>query len=131
MTYDRNYTWSKEFENEVKMVAKIYDLDIIKISEISVDSIHLPAERRIKIGIQKALSKINLMNYGQEFGKSILLTSSKSSAYVDCKGWCLSDHVIGLEIEFCNIDQHTLVNLKQSFDRHFYNYKIVWTQLQL
>jgi hypothetical protein len=128
MTYDRAYVWSKELEYEVSAVAKVYGFNIDKSEEINVNSIKLPPERAIKVFIQEALSKVHLMNYGQEFGESILLTSDSGNSILRCKGWCLGDHVIGLEIESHNIDEVTLNNLKGDFEKHFDNYKIVWTR---
>ena len=78
MTYDRTYTWTKDVEEEIMTVGKVHGFGIAQVSEISVDSINLPTEREIKIKIQKALNKIGIMNYGQEVGKKILLTSKTS-----------------------------------------------------
>jgi hypothetical protein len=128
MTYDRNYTWSIELEDQIKVVSKVYGFSVVKTDKISIDSINLPTERTIKINIQKALNKINLMNYGQEFGEKILLKSNNSKSVLNCKAWCLSDHVIGLEIEYNNIEKDTFTKLKQGFEKQFDNYKILWTE---
>jgi len=129
MTYDRKYTWSKEFEEEVRTVAKNNGLNIVKTDRINVDDIKLPTERATKICIQKLLSKVNVMTYADEFGQSILLTTDDTTELLICKGWCLGDHLIGLEIEHKNIDKSTFTNLKDSFQNQFDNYKIIWTQL--
>jgi hypothetical protein len=129
MTYDRKYTWSKEFEYEVNEVAENYDFNIIKSEKINVVVIKLPIERAIKISIQKLLSKVNLMPYSHEFGQNISLSTDNTKELLNCKGWCLGDHLIGLEIEYKNIDESTLANLKDSFENQFSDYKIIWTQL--
>lgn len=127
MTYDRNYTWSKEVDGELATVARRSGFTIVKTSEVSVDSIKLPIERAIKIKIQKALSRIHLMNYGLEFGERILLKSSKPKEMISCKVWILDDYVIGLEIKYNNIERNTVTKLNREFEKQFYNYKIVWT----
>ena len=129
MTYDRNYTWTKELEEEVKITSKIYGFNIVKTNRIEIDDIKLPTERAIKIRIQKALNNLGLMNYGQEFGQTFLLNSVNTKQLINCKAWCLSDHVIGLEIEYKNIEKDCLNNIKQEFKKQFDNYKIVWTEL--
>lgn len=129
MTYDRNYTWTKEFDDEIKSVAKSFGFYVIKTDRISVVNIKLPTERAIKIRIQKFLSQINLMNYDQEFGQNSLLITDNTNELLNCKGWCLGDHLIGIEIEYKNIHKDTLKNLKDSFEKQFDNYKIIWTHL--
>lgn len=129
MTYDRNYTWSKEFEDEVKAVATVHALHVAKSVEINVDSVKLPTERAVKIAIQRTLSNIHLMNYGRAYGKAIVLIPDSSNALLICKAWCLSDHIMGLEFEYENMDETALTSLKNDFNRHFSNYKIVWTPL--
>jgi len=129
MTYDRNYTWSKEINEEAKNISKVYGLSVAKTNRVNVDEIKLPAERALKIKIQKSLNKVGLMNYGQEFGETILLTNTNTEELINFKSWCLGDHVIGIEIEYSNIEQNSFANLKQEFENHFNNYKIVWTEL--
>ncbi len=48
----------------------------------------------------------------KEFGNSITGVSDSPNEVFKFKGWCLSDHVIGLEIEYKNIDNPTLNCLK-------------------
>ena len=75
MTYDRNYTWTKEFEESVKNTTKNTKFKIQKIEKTKVENVKLPFERNLKIKIQKALSEVGLMNYGTEFGEIIYLVS--------------------------------------------------------
>jgi hypothetical protein len=129
MTYDRNYTWSKEYTLEAVKVAENLNFEFQKKEKISIENIKLPNEKWIKINIQKILSKVNLMDYGHEFGEKITLTSTKSEQKLFFKGWCLSDHLIGIEIEHKNIDVKTLEKIKQRFESQFPNYKLIWTEL--
>jgi hypothetical protein len=130
MTYDINYTWAKEYKDALTTVAEKRGFKVTQIDEIGVSEIKRSTEKIIKIRFQKVLSSINLMNYGHEFGESITLTSDNSTRLLNCKGWCLDDHLIGLEIEYSYIDDVTLKNLKDDFEHQFDNYKIIWTQLQ-
>jgi len=129
MTYDRNYTWAKEYKNEIIMVAEKSGFKISQTYEIEVAEIKRSAEKTIKIRIQKFLSKVNLMNYGREFGESTTLTLDSTTGFLNCKGWCLGDHLIGLEIVYSKIDKPTLIRLKDNFEKQFNNYKIIWTRL--
>lgn len=69
------------------------------------------------------------MNYGGEFGESIKFTLGNSTGFLNCKGWCLDDYLIGLEIEYYNIDEVTFRSLKNGIEKTFNNYKITWTLL--
>lgn len=129
MTYDRTYTWAKEYKYDLKAVAEKRGFKESQIKEINVSEIKRSTEKIIKINIQKALSSINLMQYGHEFGESITFISDNSTGFLNCKGWCLNDHLIGLEIEYNNIDEVTLRKLKDDIELQFDNYKIKWTQL--
>lgn len=129
MTYDRNYTWSKEYPSEVISAVKNLDFKYQKTEEINTENIDLPNEKWIKLKIQKILSKVNLMNYGTEYGQKINLNSVNSKQKLICKGWCLSDHLIGIEIEHKNLDSKALTELKQRFKSQFPNYKIIWTKI--
>lgn len=129
MTYDRKYNWSKEFETEIKNVASDLEYNIVEVKEIKVDDITLPKERALKVHIQKTLSKIKITNYAEEFGQYIVLKSEDSTELVNCKGWCLGDHLIGIEIEYKNINENTLNKLKNSFKKQFINYGIIWTKI--
>lgn len=129
MTYDRNYTWAKEYKDELITVAEKSGFKVSLTNEIDVADIKRSTEKTIKIMIQKILSKVNIMNYGHEFGESTTLKSDNSTGFLNCKGWCLDDHLIGLEIEYSNIDNGTLISLKYNFEKQFDNYKIIWTQL--
>lgn len=129
MTYDRNYTWAKEYKDELTTVTEKKGFKVTETDGISVSEIKRSTEKIIKIKIQKALSSINLMDYGLEFGEIITLTSNNSTGIINCKGWCLDDHLIGLEVEYRNVDDATLKNLKRDFEQQFDNYKIIWTQL--
>ncbi|WP_179006550.1 hypothetical protein [Winogradskyella forsetii] len=129
MTYDRNYTWSKEYPTEVINAVKSSDFKFLKTEEINPENINLPNEKWIKLKIQKILSKVNLMSYGTEHGQEITLNSAKSEQKLICKGWCLSDHLIGIEIEHQNLDSEELAELKQRFESQFPNYKIIWKEI--
>jgi len=129
MTYDRNYTLTKEYKEELKTVAEEFGFKIEKTDEIDVVQINRPTDKTVKIKIQKVLSKVNLMTYGHEFGEISKLTSDNKEGFFNYKGWCLSDHLIGLEIEYGNIDDTTLNSFKDKLEKQFDNYKIKWTQL--
>ncbi len=130
MTYDRKYNWTKEFNEEVKIATSDSKFNYDAEVRIDVQKIKLPTERFVKIKLQKWLSKINLMNYGEEKGNLITLTSDNSNEILKYKGWCLSDHLIGLEVEYKNIDKRTINELKSKTEQQFDNYKIIWTELE-
>jgi hypothetical protein len=129
MTYDRNYTWSKEYSYEVENAVDNLNFEFQKSENINPEKIKLPNEKWIKLKIQKLLSKVNLMNYGNEFGEKNTLNSTKNEQKLICKGWCLSDHLIGIEIEHKNFDSNALKKLKKRFENQFPNYKIIWTEI--
>ncbi len=129
MTYDRNYSWAKEYKEELKTVAEESGFKIEQTDEIDVSEIKRSSEKTVKIKIQKALSYVNLMTYGHEFGERTKLTAETNEGFLNCKGWCLDDHLIGLEIEYSNIDETTLTNFKNNLEKQFDNYKIKWTRL--
>ena len=129
MTYDRSYTWAKEYKDEIITVAEKSGFKVSQTNEIYVGDIKRPTEKTIKIRIQKVLSKVNLMNYGHEFGEKTTLLLENTNGFLNCKGWCLDDHLLGLEIEYYNIDETTFISLKGNFEKHFNNYKIIWTKL--
>ena len=129
MTYDRNYTWTKEFEESVINTTKNTKFKIQKIEKTEVENIKLPFERNLKIKIQKLLSEVGLMNYGTEFGEIIYLVSDKPNEVLKIKSWCLSDHIIGIEITEENIEIENLNAIRKNIETEFDNYKIVWTKL--
>ena len=45
------------------------------------------------------------------------------------KSWCLSDHIIGIEITEQNIEIENLNTIRKNIETEFDNYKIVWTKL--
>ena len=53
MTYDRNYTWSKEFQQEVKLATTKSNFKIQRMKQIEADNIKLPLEKSLKLKIQK------------------------------------------------------------------------------
>ncbi|WP_338378942.1 hypothetical protein [uncultured Flavobacterium sp.] len=128
MTYDRSYTLSKEYTFEVEKIAEELNFKLQKSEKINPESVKLPNERWFKLKIQKLLSKINLMNYGTEFGEKLNLNSYNDKQKIIFKSFCLSDHLIGIEIEHKNIDSNTLQKIKQQFESKFPNYKIIWTK---
>ena len=129
MTYDRNYTWSKEYSSEVENALENMPFEFQNSEKIDTENIKLPNEKLIKLNIQKMLSKVHLMNYGKEFGEKITLNSTESEQLLICKGWCLSDHLIGIEIEYKNFDIKTFEKIKQRFESQFPNYTLIWTEL--
>ncbi len=129
MTYDRQYLWSKEFEDRVKDATKNTNFTIQKIEKTEVENVKLPLERQFKIRIQKGLNKLGLMNYGTEFGEIIHLVSDNPNKSLKVKSWCLSDHIIGIEIIEENIEEEKLNSIRKKFQTEFISYKIVWTEL--
>ena len=69
------------------------------------------------------------MNYGTEYGKIIYLVSEDKSEKLNFKSWCLSDHVIGIEIEVQNVPKEKLKLIKKGVEKKFDNYKVIWTNL--
>ncbi|RZS92008.1 hypothetical protein [Aquimarina brevivitae] len=130
MTYDRNYTWSKEYYFEVQKVMTGLDFEIGEPIKIDPNSIQLSTEKLIKLKIQKVLNRVNLMNYGSEHGEKIILNSTTSEQEIIFKGRCLSDHLIGIEIEYKNLDPSSLANIKRLFKKQFSNYEIIWNEIQ-
>jgi hypothetical protein len=128
MTYDRNYTWTKEFEESVKNATINTKFIFQKVERIEVEKVKLPFERNLKIKIQKALSKVKLMNYGTEFGEVIYLVTDKPNEKLKVKSWCLGDHIIGIEISEQNIEIENLKMIRKNIEKEFYNYRIVWTK---
>ncbi|MCK8143224.1 hypothetical protein MW871_15855 [Flavobacterium sp. I-SCBP12n] len=129
MTYDRNYTWTKEFEESVKNATKNTKFTIQKIEKTEVENVKLPFERNLKIKIQKALSEVGLMNYGTEFSETIYLVSDNPREILQVKSWCLSDHIIGIEIIEKNIKEENLNVIRKNIEVEFNNYKIVCKKL--
>ncbi|GEM_PF-1530156 len=129
MTYDRNYTWAKMYGSDIEKIADSLQMNVAKTQKINVAEVKLPNERNIKIHIQKFLSKINLMNYSHEFGEKIHLESENENEEIICKSWCLGDHLIGLEIEYKNIEEPKFQLLKNKFERNFSNYDLIWTKV--
>jgi len=129
MTYDRSYNWSKEYTTDVINAIENTDFKFQKTEVINPENIALPNEKWIKLKIQKVLSMVDLMSYGTEHGQEIILNSTKSEQKLICKGWCLSDHLIGIQIEYMNLNSKTLTELKERFENQFANYKIIWTEI--
>ncbi|MBE0391837.1 hypothetical protein [Flavobacterium sp. PL002] len=130
ITYDRNYSWSKEYSIELQDNLSNNDFEIQSSHEISPDSIKLTIEKRIKLKIQKALTELYIMNYGIEFGEKSVFYSSKTNQRLVFKAWCLSDHLVGIEIEYENFDSSSLKKIKERLVKQFPNYKIIWTNKQ-
>lgn len=128
MTYDRTYTWSKEFYDEMEQSIKNTEFKIEEKQEFhTVADIKLPTERKIKIEIQKFLHQFNLMNYGEEFAKIATLKTENPTELITVNSWCLDAHIMGIEVQYKNLDDKKLNLLKQRFAKHFWHYKIVWT----
>ena len=131
MTYDRTYVWSKEFYDEIENAIKNSEFKIVELKELNtIENIKLPTERKIKIQIQKSLSKFDLMNYGEEFAQVAILKTQNPNEKITVKGWCLSDHLMGIEVEYENIDAKKLNLFKETFEKQFSFYKIIWTDLK-
>ncbi|MEW5677249.1 hypothetical protein ABGT15_13120 [Flavobacterium enshiense] len=127
MTYDRNYSWTKEFHEDVKIATQKSEFKIQKTEKIEAKNVKLSFEKSLKIKIQKLLNKIGLMNYGTEYGEIIYLVSENEK--LNFKSWCLSDHIIGIEIEVNNIPEDKLKFIKKEVEKGFDNYKIIWTKI--
>ena len=131
MTYDRTYVWSKEFYDKIENAIKNSEFKIVERKELNtIENIKLPTERKIKIQIQKSLSKFDLMNYGEEFAQVVILKTQNPNENITVKGWCLSDHLMGIEVEYENIDAKKLNLFKETFEKQFSFYKIIWTDLK-
>lgn len=129
MTYDRNYTWVKEYREEIMTIAKSTDFKVKQTEIIDIANIKRSTEKTIKIEIQKVLGNVNLMTFGRELGESTKLTLENTNGFFNCKAWCLDDHLIGLEIEYKDIDDSTFASFKKTFEKQFDNYQIIWTRL--
>ncbi len=129
MTYDRNYTWSKEYYFEIQNIVGDLNFEIREPIKIDPKNVQLSKEKSIKLNIQKVLSKVNLMNYGSEYGEKIVLNSTNSDQKIIFKSWCLSDHLIGIEIEYENWDPSSLERIKNLFEKQFSNYEIIWNEI--
>ena len=68
------------------------------------------------------------MKYGEEYGIAITCNSLATEEKIICKGWCLGDHLIGLEIDHIHLTDIHLKYLKNEFNKQFCNYKIIWVQ---
>jgi len=85
MTYDRNYTWVKEYKDEIITGAEKSGFKVSHTDEIDIAGIKRSTEKTIKIRIQRILSKVNLMSYGHEFGKNTTLISDIQPAFLIVK----------------------------------------------
>ncbi len=128
MTYDRNYSWSKEFYENVESIAQKHNFKILKTEKIKVENVKLSIEKSLKIEIKNMLNKIGLMNFGTEYGEKIQLVSQNSNENLVFKSWCLSDHIIGIEVEEKNISAEKLKVIRKNTEETFDNYKIIWTK---
>ena len=129
MTYDRNYCWSKDFYEDVIYSTDLTNYKFQKEEEIEAENVKISSEKTFKLKIQKVLNRIGLMNYGTEYGKIIYLVSEDKSEKLNFKSWCLSDHVIGIEIEVQNVPKEKLKLIKKGVEKKFDNYKVIWTNL--
>lgn len=128
ITYDRNYCWSKDFYEDVIYATESSKFKFQKEEEIEVRYVKLSFEKSFKLKIKKLLNKIGLMNYGTEYGKKVYLVSENKNEKLNFKSWCLSDHIIGIEIEVINISEEKLKLIKKEVEKKFDNYKIIWTK---
>lgn len=98
---------------------------------INPDDIDIPIRQSIKISFIKALSVIGLTKYGVESGVSLKLTLKSRKGYIKLKGFCVNDQLIGVEIDYTNIESQRLNELKTEINKVFYNYsyEVTWTEL--
>lgn len=129
MTYDRNYSWAKDYKERLIVIAHDNNFTISREETINVGDIKRSTEKRLQIRLQKALTVIELEKHHHEYGEKTTLTSNNSNAYLNFKAWCLDDYLIGIEIEYRNLDSTSINTLKQQCNKEFRNYKIVWTEL--
>lgn len=129
MTYDRNYCWSKDFYEDVIYSTESSKFKFRKEEEIEAKNVIISSEKKFKLRIQRALNKIGLMNYGTEYGKIVYLVSEDNDEKLNFKSWCLSDHIIGIEIEVINVSDKKLKLIKKEVEKKFDSYKIIWTKL--
>ncbi len=125
ITHDRNYNWSKEFEEEVYKSTINCNLKLLDKKECEAQTIKLPIKREVQIFLQKALNSIGLMNYNNEFGTQMNFEDSLKNENVLILGYCSGDHLLGIEIKCSNDSKQCL---KDNFEKQFNNYKIIWTE---
>jgi hypothetical protein len=129
MTHGRDYLWSKEYKELLQEIISRVGMEPTQTTRIEVRTIQRSTRKKIQIVIQSLLSKVDLMPYASEYGESTLFKSQDSEGYLNCKGWCSGDYLIGMEIEYYKIEAPTLQELKAALDKPFYNYRIVWTPI--
>lgn len=108
------------------------EYNVINGSElINPDDIDIPMVQSIKTSYRKALSVIGLTKYGVESGVSLKLTLKSRKGYIKFKGFCVNDQLIGVEIDYTNIESQRLNVLKTEINKVFYNYsyEVTWTEL--
>ncbi len=69
------------------------------------------------------------MNYGTEFGEIIYFVSDNPNEILKVKSWCLSDHIIGIEIIEQDIEKENLNAIRKNIETEFNNYEIIWTKI--
>ncbi|WP_299184686.1 hypothetical protein [uncultured Aquimarina sp.] len=106
---------SKEYYFEIQNINRGLNFEIQKPVKIDPKKIKLSKEKSINLKIQKLLSKVDLMNYGSEYGEKIILNSTNRNRKIIFKSWYLSDHLIGIEIEHNNLDPSSLEKMKNLF----------------
>ena len=129
MTYDRNYRWSKDFYEDIIYSTNLSNYKFQKEEKIDAENVKISSEKAFKLKIQKVLNIIGLMNYGTEYGKIVYLASEDKSEKLNFKSWCLSEHIIGIEIEIQNVPKDKLNLIKKGIEKKFDDYKIIWTKL--
>jgi len=99
--------------------------------DINPDDIDIPIVQSIEISYRKALSVIGLTKYLSESGISHKLTLYSRKGYIKIKGFCVNDQLIGVEIDYTNIDPQRLNELKTEINNVFYNYgyDVIWREL--
>ncbi len=97
--------------------------------DINPDDIDIPIVQSIKISYRKALSVIGLTMYLSESGISHKLILHSRKGYILIKGFCANDQLIGVEIDYTNIDPQRLNELKTEINNVFYSYDVIWREL--
>ena len=127
-TSGRNYNWAKEFNEEVNVAIKETDFKVVNIETINPDEVKLPTLIAIKLFVQQGFGFIRLLNLGGEYAEKYVLNSAVPSQEIRCKGRFAGDYLIGIEIDYVNVEREQLNNLKNKFQSEFPNYELIFTE---
>ena len=130
MTYNRTCSWSKEFGYELETtIFKNTNLKVISSDEIESGDVKLSTLKTLQLFLQKGLNLIGLMSYGgYEYAEKYVLKSKNSSEEIICKGIFSGDYLIGIEIEYKNINEEVLTTVKTNLREQFPDYEVIWTE---